>query len=64
MKLQCIFGEYTYSPPGFVDQDNFGEERKAEWRAETTGYNGMVSAINLGTNNFSQAAKEVHDSFK
>ena len=64
MKSQCIFGEYTYSHPGFVDQDDFGEERKGEWRAETTGYTGMVSATNLGTNNYSRAAKEVRDSFK
>ena len=54
MKSQCIFGAYTY----------FGEERKGEWRAETTGYTGMVSATNLGTNNYSRAAKEVRDSFK
>ena len=64
MKSQCIFGEYTYSPPGFVDQENFGEERKGEWRAETTDYTGMVPATHLGTNNYSQAAKEVRDSFK
>ena len=64
MKWQCIFGEYTYSPPGFVDQDDFGEERKGEWRAETTGYTSMVSATNLGTNNYSRAAEEVRDSFK
>ena len=51
MKSQCIFGEYTYSPPGFVDQENFGEERKGEWRAETTGYTGIVPATHLGTNN-------------
>ena len=56
MKSQCIFGEYTFSPPGFVDQDDFGEERKGEWRAETT------DAAN--TNNYSRAAKEVSDSFK
>ena len=64
IKPQCIFREYTYSPPGFVDQDDFGEERKGEWIAETTDYTGMVSATNLGTNNNSRAAKEVRDSFK
>ena len=56
MKSQCIFGEYTYSHPGFVDQDDFGEERKGEWRAETTDA--------TSTNNYSRAAKEVSDSFK
>ena len=64
MKSQCIFGEDTYSTPSFVDQDDFGEERKGEQRAETTGYTGMVSATNLGTNNYSRTAKEVRDSFK
>ena len=28
MKSQCVFGEYAYCPPGFVDQGNFGKERK------------------------------------
>ena len=64
MKSQCIFGEYAYSPPGFVDRENFGEERKGELRAETTGYTGMVPATHLGTNNYSRATKEVCDSFK
>ena len=53
MNSQCIFGEYTYSHPGFVDQDDFGED-----------YTGMVSTPNLGTNNYSRAAKEVRGSFK
>ena len=53
-----------YSLPGFVDQENFGEERKDEWRGETTGYTGMAPATHLGTNNYSRAAKEVRDSFK
>ena len=44
-----------------VDQENFGEKRKCEWRAETTG---MVPGTYLSTNNYSQAAKEVRDSFK
>ena len=48
MKSQCIFGEYTYSPPGFLDQVNFGEERKGECRAETTGYTGMVPGMCSG----------------
>ena len=64
MKSQCIFGEYTYSPPGFVDQENFGEERKGEWEVETNGYIGMVPATHLDTNNSSQVAKKVRDSSK
>ena len=44
--------------------NNFGEERKRQWRAETTGYTGMVPATQLGTNNYSRLAKEVRDRFK
>ena len=65
MKSQCIFGEYTYSPPGFADQDNFGEEKKASGEQKLLGiHTGIVSATHLGTNNYSRAAKEVLDSFK
>ena len=64
MKSQCIFGEYTNSSPSFVEQEKFGEERKGEWRAETTGYTGMVPGTNLGTNNYSREVNEVRYSFK
>ena len=65
MKSQCTFGEYTYSPSGFADQDNFGEEKKASGEQKLLGiHTGIVSATHLGTNNYSRAAKEVRDSFK
>ena len=64
MKSQYIFGEYTYSPPGFVEQDNFGKERRDEWRSKTAGYTDMVVTTYLGTNNYSCAAKEERGNFK
>ena len=64
MCSQCIFGEYTYSPPSFVDEDNFGKERRDKWTAETTGYTGMVPTTHLGAKNYSRSAKEMRDSFK
>ena len=64
MKSQNLFGDYTYCPPGFADQEYYGEEKQGEWRKEAIRYTGMIPATNLGSNNYSNAAKVVRDNFK
>ena len=55
---------YSYCPPGFVDQDNSSQIIEGEWRREKENILGLRDIEHLGLNNYSKNLKETHDSFK
>ena len=55
---------YSYCPPGFVDQDNSSGIIEGEWRREKENILGLRDIEHLGSNNYSKNAKETRDSFK
>ena len=55
---------YSYCPPGFVDQDNSSGIIEGEWRREKEHILGLRDIEHLGSNNYSKNAKETRDSFK
>lgn len=63
MKSQCLFGDYSYCPPGFVDQDDAEGQIYGDWRKDTEGFTGLVTAGQLGSNNYSKTAKDICDDF-
>ena len=55
---------YSYRPPGFVDQDNSSGIIEGEWGREKENILGLRDIEHLGSNNYSKNAKETRDSFK
>ena len=55
---------YSYCPPGFVDQDNSSGIIEGEWRREKENILGLRDIEHLSSNNYSKSAKETRDSFK
>ena len=55
---------YSYCPPGFVDQDNSSGIIEGEWRREKENILGLRDIEHLGSNSYSKNTKETRDSFK
>ena len=55
---------YSYCPPGFVNQDNSSEITEGKWRTEKENILGLTDIEHLGSNNHSKNTKETRDSFK
>ena len=55
---------YSYCPPGFVDQDRSSGIIEGEWRREKENTLGLRDIEPLGSNNYSKNTKETRDSFK
>ena len=55
---------YSYCPPGFVDQDNSSGIIEGEWRTEKENILGLRDIEHLGSKNYSKNVKGTRDSFK
>lgn len=56
---------YTYSPTSFTDSDGPNGVNRGEWRDELENVTGLLPINrNNSTNNFSEDAKTIRDSFK
>lgn len=63
MITQDKYGECSYCPPGFIDQDNSDGVRSGDWRKEVQGYTGLAPMGLAMSNNYTRTAKDVREDF-
>ena len=54
---------YSYCPPGFIDQDSSSGIIEGEWRTEKENILGLRDIEHLGLNNYSKNTKEIFQKY-
>ena len=64
MTISATRSNSNYCPNDLVDQEINHEQIPGNWRRETANYDGLVSFVSQGSNNYSRSAKHVRETFK